>query len=1435
MTTQHNRNSFAEAFTKLFAMSFLTFFLSLNFASSQDVTILSEGFEGGTQPTGWSQNYVSGITDWVFNVSGGYIGNPDAAHTGSYNARCYSSSATTELITPVLDFGVNDNNAKLVFWHTQPDWVGDQDNLIVKYRTSETGSWVELVTYTASIDTWTQRTIDLPNVNSTYQICFEAVCAYGFGVCLDDIMITGQPPLPDAGITSVVSPQSPFSVGTQSVIVSLNNFSELDLTSCTIQWMVNGVMQEPVSWSGDLAEDESEDVILGTYSFTYPADGPYDPFRVEFWTERPNGGTDGDASNDRLSTEVSPILNDAGVVGIFGPPEGFTPGLTPVRVRVQNYAPKPLESVSVNWSVDGVDQTPFSISGLNVASGETVDLVVGDYNFQLKTPLEAYMIVASTSTPNGVMDEDETNDEYTGAMGPSLVPGTYYIGGNNPHFDNVVIATSYLGGSGIIGDGDVVFEIRPGEYDGQVTMEEFPMGENNIIFRSSTGNKSDVTISFASTIAKSYVWSFDGNENITFLNLTFESTAPMANMAGGIIRGMNCDNFVFEGCSFIGVQNIVGENPDYNLFGLDFCTDFVFDNCGFFYGSSQLGGTGNFVIEPNEGEDFASIVMSICSDFDITDCSFRYFGGAGINMGGSRNLSVVNNIIRTTQDLEAPYGFFGGASELINNSVSGINCPARWGGFGIANLTGNENVISGNAINNCYNVIGIAAGEGRSDVIDNQIDISNPENSDMAGIVVEGDGQGFVPFTILNNDVFVENGDGIVIEDARAKVTNNYIGVDNLPESAYAAFGAENATGYLANNMVAGLGSTGLELINSSFGAYYNSFAIYCDGVLPTLMIDGGDCDIRRNMFINTGMGYTFDIMNIEGLNIDENNYYTNGAVLGIFDRTEIANIETLKAAFAGNENSVSVMPVFKDMAELLLEQYDPALYVLSPMNEMPNYVDNNMFEMYDWQGEARGPYYYFGVDNVYPEVFMVDQPEPIVDCQGVPDHMVTAVAEASFGSVPLYQWERDGEAIEGENSAIIFFDDLDFDMSATYRCKVMADGSDHFIYSDEILVYVLDTPEILRHPDSKSAAEGTSLFFEVRAHVYHEGEPVERYGYQWYRGTTPLVDDGRIAGAQSSILSISEITAADYADDYYVMVEGRCGEVQSDNFSISAGPMINISQQPVDFEDCENGTAVFTADVQSDNTTSIAYQWKKDGTDLADNARISGSASKTLTITGTMPSDDGIYIMTATAQPGDLMATTDDAMLTVKALPVVTGVSDDLTVESSRSFTIEVEAQGYEPMTYQWMLNGADIAGATAAEYTVASATVTDGGAYTCKVTNDCGEMTSPEINVTINMGGILGVNDPVAGGFSLLANTPNPVAGETEISFVAPFASEVKIVVTDNYGKEVAVLFNGMASLGENKVSLNADEYNLSSGVYYYTMTVQGQTITRKMVVVK
>ena len=96
-------------------------------------------------------------------------------------------------------------------------------------------------------------------------------------------------------------------------------------------------------------------------------------------------------------------------------------------------------------------------------------------------------------------------------------------------------------------------------------------------------------------------------------------------------------------------------------------------------------------------------------------------------------------------------------------------------------------------------------------------------------------------------------------------------------------------------------------------------------------------------------------------------------------------------------------------------------------------------------------------------------------------------------------------------------------------------------------------------------------------------------------------------------------------------------------------------------------------------------------------------------------------------------------------------------------------------------------------------------------------------------------GVNDDeiTVEDFELKQNYPNPFNPSTKISFVLPVSGLVKLKVYNILGNEITTLLNEQLFAGEHTVSFSAA--GLSSGVYFYALTVNSFTKTREMVLLK
>ena len=91
-----------------------------------------------------------------------------------------------------------------------------------------------------------------------------------------------------------------------------------------------------------------------------------------------------------------------------------------------------------------------------------------------------------------------------------------------------------------------------------------------------------------------------------------------------------------------------------------------------------------------------------------------------------------------------------------------------------------------------------------------------------------------------------------------------------------------------------------------------------------------------------------------------------------------------------------------------------------------------------------------------------------------------------------------------------------------------------------------------------------------------------------------------------------------------------------------------------------------------------------------------------------------------------------------------------------------------------------------------------------------------------------------PIADRYTLAQNYPNPFNPSTTITFAMRNTEYATVIVYDLLGREVATLFNGVATANE-LYSLSFNGANLPSGIYIYKLRSEGRNEVRKMGLLK
>jgi hypothetical protein len=318
--------------------------------------------------------------------------------------------------------------------------------------------------------------------------------------------------------------------------------------------------QTPFVWNG--VDNLVVEVCFNNSSYTYNAMTYYTatPFTSCVWINQDASGvctqtsaysTSQDRPNMKIEIlGVSSLTLDAGVGQIVYPTGGVVAN-SPFNVtaRVKNFGTDTLTSVTINWKLDGVLQTPFAWTGSLLKDSLSSVVTLGS----LTLPVGVHTILAWTDNPNGQPDLNTGNDSATISFMAcaSLLAGTYTIGGTNPDFVDFNAAIIALAQCGI--SAPVVFNVAPGTYNGQITIPWISGTSpiNTITFQAANNDSTSVILQHtAINVGTNWVVKLMGAQYITLKNLKI---APgSATFANAIILSDGAQYNTIKGCFIVG-------------------------------------------------------------------------------------------------------------------------------------------------------------------------------------------------------------------------------------------------------------------------------------------------------------------------------------------------------------------------------------------------------------------------------------------------------------------------------------------------------------------------------------------------------------------------------------------------------------------------------------------------------------------------------------------------------------------------------------------------------------------------------------------------------------------------------------------------------------------------------------------------------------------
>ena len=220
--------------------------------------------------------------------------------------------------------------------------------------------------------------------------------------------------------------------------------------------------------------------------------------------------------------EYAPPADDAGPTSMASPVAPFAAGSQPVQVIIRNFGVVNLNTATINWTFDGVPQTPYSFSGSIAPGNFSAPLNLGNATFNTGS---THVLRFITSLPNGNSDANPANDTLTITICTGFA-GTYTVGGGGANYPTIGAAINALICGGLAGP--VTLQLNPAAapFNEQVIIPALPGASATRTLRI-TGGPSRAAVTFSGTTTNDRaVIKLNGAKNIILDSLTITNTDP---------------------------------------------------------------------------------------------------------------------------------------------------------------------------------------------------------------------------------------------------------------------------------------------------------------------------------------------------------------------------------------------------------------------------------------------------------------------------------------------------------------------------------------------------------------------------------------------------------------------------------------------------------------------------------------------------------------------------------------------------------------------------------------------------------------------------------------------------------------------------------------------------------------------------------------------
>ncbi|MDY0401766.1 MAG: right-handed parallel beta-helix repeat-containing protein, partial [Bacteroidales bacterium] len=598
-----------------------------------------------------------------------------------------------------------------------------------------------------------------------------------------------------------------------------------------------------------------------TFRYTSKTNGGIYKYQNSTYPSIPGTGTrTSSRPNIQLTFEIPSLNNDVQFISITEP-SGilYSTNQYDLKGNFKNLGNDTLTSFTIKYKINGVEQTPYNWTG-TMLTDEVREIT---FATGLSFSAGPVVIEAWTENPNGVADEDQSNDTANVSLNCCTAgfSGTYTIDSSQPtggtNFNNVGDAFTEIGTCGIIGP--VTIELVDTLYQGSIILGELPglSPTNTLTIKPQNGKQvtieSDATYYTIQLLATHDIIIDGSGDGSGSRDLTIKHTAtsgshtPIHIASSGVGQGskrITIKNVNIEagrnGSTTSGI--FIGGSTSATASGAD-NDSIIIDNVNIqksYYGIYSYGTSAN----P------ANRIYITNSSFG-SDSTDNFITQRGVYLYYANNILVnYNHIYNLTTSSSTPQGIYlyhSDTATVMNNIIHSVKYTGTsgYGGHGIESYYSNNALIANNMI---YDM----QGDGYTSIT----------GSSMAGIVIRYSNENKVYFNSVN--LF---GD---YTRSNATITSAFFADANSSE-------LDVRNNIFANSMM------------NTDNAGAKSYAIYS---------------------LAAPSAYTF---------LDYNDYYVSGlqGVLGYFNSTDQTTLASLRAATGKDVHSINVDPEFTSNTDL--------------------------------------------------------------------------------------------------------------------------------------------------------------------------------------------------------------------------------------------------------------------------------------------------------------------------------------------------------------------------------------------------------------------------------------------------------------------------------------------------------------------------------------